>query len=136
MTEVSLINEFPDDMLERIAGFYISAGWITEASDTSFLRPALEGSFLVAGAFENGVIVGSARALSDGCSDAYIQDVVVSPIHRGQGIGRELIRILVSELQKNGIDWIGLIGEPGTEDFYSKLNWQKKPGFTLWQWNN
>ena len=136
MTEVRLINDFPDDMLERIIGLFISAKWIGAGDDTSFLRPALQGSFLTAGAFdENGLIVGVARALSDGCSDAYIQDVVVCPDRRGQGIGRRLIMTLVAGLQEKGVDWIALVGEPGTEEFYQKLGWEKKSGFTMWQFN-
>ena len=136
MITVTLINEFSGDMLERIAGFYISAGWITKEDDTSFLLPALRGSTLVAGAFDHeGLIIGCARVLSDGCSDAYIQDVVVDPDHRGQGIGSRLIKCLTDELQKRGVDWIALVGEPGTEEFYRKLKWKAKVGFTLWQLN-
>jgi spermidine synthase len=134
MIKVGLINEFSGDMLEHIAGFYIHAGWIGKDDDTSFLLPALKGSALVAGAFdEKGKIIGSARVLSDGCSDAYIQDVVVDPAYRGQGIGSELIRVLTDALLEKGVDWIGLVGEPGTEEFYRKQNWVAKPGYTLWQ---
>jgi ribosomal protein S18 acetylase RimI-like enzyme len=136
MIEIRLINDFPDDMLARIIGLYISAKWIKEGDDTSFLLPALKGSFLVAGAFdETDSMIGIARSLSDGCSDAYIQDVVVSPDCRGQGVGRKLIGALVAGLQKNGVDWIALVGEPGTEEFYQKLGWEKKSGFTMWQFN-
>ena len=89
---------------------------------------------VVVGAFdENHRIVGCARALSDGCSDAYIQDVVVDPEYRGQGIGSMLIKTLTDALRAKGVDWIALVGEPGTEGFYRKLQWQEKSGFTLWQ---
>ena len=136
MVEVHLIDQYPGDMLEHIAGLYISAKWINDGDDTSFLLPALKGSALVAGAFEEkGTIVGIARALSDGCSDAYIQDVVVSPDYRGQGIGKRLIETLVDGLKNKGVDWIALVGEPGTEDFYRKLGWNEKHGFTMWQWD-
>ena len=75
------------------------------------------------------------RVLSDGVSDAYIQDVVVHPDFRGQGIGGEIVRFLVRELEKNGIDWIALVGEPGTEKFYARLGFEEKKGFLLWKWN-
>ncbi len=133
MVDVRIINEFPGDMLEHIAGFYISANWITPDDDTSFILPALSGSALVAGAFDGKTIVGCARAISDGCSDAYIQDVFVSPEYRGQGIGRRLIKMLTDNLENMGVDWIALVGEPGTEEFYRRLGWQEKQGFTMWQ---
>ena len=136
MIEFRLLDDISGDMLERIAGFYLSAKWIEPGEDSSFLLPALRGSFLAAGAFDGEMIVGSARVLSDGCSDAYIQDVVVDPAYRGQGIGRGLIALLVDNLKKYGIDWIGLVGEPGTEEFYRKLGWSCQPGYSLWRYKN
>lgn len=133
MTGVRLLNEFSGDMLQRIAGFYVSAKWITPEDDTSFLLPALQGSFLVAGAFDGDKIIGCARVISDGCSDAYIQDVVVDPEYRRQGVGESLISLLLEQLHERNIDWIGLVGEPGTEKFYQSINWRKKDGFVLWQ---
>jgi spermidine synthase len=133
MVEYRLLHEYSGDMLKRIAGFYLSAKWISPEDDTAFLLPALKNSFLVAGAFADGELAGSARVLSDGVSDAYIQDVVVAPEYRGQGIGRGLIELLTAELRRREIDWIGLVGEPGTEGFYRKLNWQAQSGFTLWK---
>ena len=101
MIKVGLINEFSGDMLEHIAGLYIHAGWIGKDDDTAFLLPALKGSALVAGAFdEEGKIIGSARVLSDGCSDAYIQDVVVDPAYRGQGIGSQFLNYIEAEYPK------------------------------------
>ena len=133
MTDIRFINDFPGDMLARIAGLYISAKWIGEGDDISFLLPALQGSFLVVGAFDDhGRIIGIARALSDGCSDAYIQDVFVDPAFRGQGIASALINTLTLKLKESGVDWIGLVGEPGTEKFYSKLGWHAQKGYTLW----
>ena len=136
MIEFVKICEFPGDMLERIAGFYISAGWISPDDDQSFLHPALAGSAAVVGAFDDGKIIGCARALSDGCSDAYIQDVFVLPEYRRQGVGKGLIDALVGELKKLGVDWIALVGEPGTEKFYQRIGWQAKKGFTMWQPEN
>ena len=133
MADYRLLEDFSGDMLKRIAGFYRSAKWISPEDDTAFLLPALQGSFLVAGAFVDGELAGTARVLSDGISDAYIQDVVVAPEYRGQGIGRGLVELLTSELRKNNIDWIGLVGEPGTEMFYRKLKWSEQAGFTLWK---
>lgn len=133
MIEYRLLEDFPDELIERVAGFYLDAGWISASDSSAFLKPALTGSFLVAGAFDKERIVGIARVLSDGCSDAYIQDVTVDQAYRGMGIGGNLIKTLVAELKRHNVDWIGLVGEPGTESFYQKLGWQKKDGYSLWK---
>lgn len=41
--------------------------------------------------------VGYARAVSDGVSDAYLADVIVDPGHRGQGIGKLLMKAMVDD---------------------------------------
>jgi len=107
---------------------YNDAGWWKNEydEDTSFIDKIVTGSFLFAAAFEeNGEMVGMARVLSDGCSDAYIQDVAVLKKYRKQGIGTLMIIFLVNELEQNGIDWIGLVGEPGTESFYANAGFER-----------
>ncbi len=75
-------------------------------------------------------MIGMGRALSDLSSDAYIQDVVVLRDYRGRGIGRQIIRTLITCLKEHGVDWIGLIGEPGTHRFYESLGFGPMTGHT------
>lgn len=127
----------PDaEQLLQLRELYIVANWISPDDPAEFLAPAIKGSTVAAGAFAGKDLVGFARALSDGCSDAYIQDVVVSPEFRGQGLGSRLIRFLESELRARGVDWIALVGEPGTEKFYLRLGLREQPGYTLWKLEN
>ncbi len=133
--QIKLISHLDSEDLSAAGRMYADAAWISADDDFSFINSALAGSFLAAGAFENGRLIGMGRVLSDGVSDAYIQDVVVTPEFRGRGIGGKLVMFLVEELEKRGVDWIALAGEPGTEKFYSKLGFEKKEGFILWKWN-
>ena len=107
---------------------YIDANWWQKEyyEDTSFIQKIVENSFLFIGASNSsGRMIGMGRVISDTCSDAYIQDVVVLKEYRGNGIGKNIINYLLSELKKYNIDWIGLIGEPGTQKFYEKLGFNK-----------
>ncbi len=108
---------------EEMIALYKDAGWWEPPADGNldFLDKVVADSFLFAGAFCQGKLIGMGRVLSDGVSDAYIQDVVVFRSFRGKGIGKQLVQTLVNSLQKNKIDWIGLIGEPGTAPFYEPL---------------
>lgn len=134
--EIRLIDSPDAEELLQLRELYVIANWIDADDPAEFLSPALAGSTVAAGAFANGKLIGFARALSDGCSDAYIQDVVVSPEFRKQGIGGKLIRFLETELRRKGVDWIALVGEPGTESFYAKLGLKAQPGYTLWKLEN
>ena len=109
---------------------YRSAGWWRDDYDanTDFVAALVKGSACFAAAFDGPRMVGMARALSDGCSDAYIQDVTVLPSHRGRGVGAALIRFVVAKLRERGVDWIGLIAEPGATAFYERLGFAGLPG--------
>ena len=134
--QLRLITSLSGEELADAAALYLEAAWVAPDEDCLFINRAVAGSFLAAGAFVEGRLVGMGRVLSDGVSDAYIQDVVVHPAFRKQGIGGKIVTFLVSELEKRGVDWIALVGEPGTENFYSRLGFSAKKGFTLWKWNN
>ncbi len=117
--------------VEDIVRLYVAGGWWEEKPGEREGIPALiRGSFrfLLAVDADAG-IVGMGRALSDGVSDAYIQDVIVVPEFRGRGIGARIVQRLVAECERAGIGWIGLIAEPGTEPFYEKLGFAALPGY-------
>ena len=102
-----------------VLALYRAAGWFGMSDPAPELDAMIANSFAVSAAFDPaGRLVGMARALSDGVSDAYILDVVVEPAHRSRGIGREIVKRLADHLASCGVDWIVCVGVPGTEAFY------------------
>lgn len=116
--------------LEALVSLYKDAGWWKESYGESpeFLQGIVAGSALFAGAFENTKMIGMGRALSDQASDAYIQDVAVLKEFQGRGIGKKIIQTLIAGLNAWGVDWIGLIAEPGTTGFYEELGFELLKG--------
>jgi ribosomal protein S18 acetylase RimI-like enzyme len=117
--------------LEAIVELYKAAGWWQESAEArAAIPPMIRGSlcFMVARSIE-GRIVGMARVISDGYSDAYIQDVVVLPDYRGRGVGRELVRRLTQFCTARKIAWIGLVAEPGTQGLYEDLGFGPLVGY-------
>jgi len=115
---------------ETVVALYEAGGWWKESEAWRRVIPRMiEGSFAFMVARESeGSIVGMGRAISDGVSDAYIQDVVVLRSHRGQGIGAELVRRLAEHCAGQGISWVGLVAEPGTQPFYERIGFHAFPG--------
>ena len=131
--EVRFMREFPPEFLRAARELYLENGWIDENASPDFPRNAFAGSFLVAAAFApGGRLAGVGRSLSDGVSDAYIQDVMTAKEFRRRGVGRMVTVALVEELKRRGVDWIGLVGVPGTEKFYAECGLVPAPGHTLW----
>ena len=73
--------------------------------------------------------VGMGRVISDGISDAYIQDLVVLPEWRGMGVGRMILSVLLDECRMRKISWTALIAEPGTSGFYGSLGFAPMTGY-------
>lgn len=121
--EIKLVRTVPVDALQAL---YQDAGWWQDDYKISdaFLLLIPEKSALFAGAFLEKKLIGMGRALSDLCSDAYIQDIAVLSAYQKLGIGTLIVSFLIQELKKKGVDWIGLIGEPGTLPFYEKLGFR------------
>lgn len=120
-----------DVPVESVVALYEAGGWWVESPQARAVIPAMvRGSFrfMIARA-PGGTIVGMARVLSDGVSDAYIQDVVVLREWRGHGIGKALIARLVAQCRDRGIEWIGLVAEPGTRPFYESIGFGALEGY-------
>jgi len=107
---------------DELIDLYKEGGWWNEnISERSNLPILIKNSFcfMVVKNLE-GKIVGMGRVISDGVSDGYIQDVIVSKLYRNKGIGKELVLKLRDHCLSKGLTWIGLIAEPGTKEFYVK----------------
>lgn len=106
---------------------YKDAGWWASAYDDhpEFIDAVVTDSALFAGAYCGPRMVGMGRALSDMSSDAYIQDVVVLKQFRGGGIGKRIIQCLIDRLVEHGVDWIGVVAQPGTSPFYERLGFER-----------
>ena len=122
---IEAVKEWPED---GIVELYRAGGWWKEDYDPSGIQPMIKGSFLFVIARIDDMTVGMGRAISDGVSDAYIQDVVVLPEYRKKGIGGKIIKMLVDKCREKGLVWIGLIAEEGSEDLYKEMGFGPFPG--------
>ena len=110
------------DDIDQIIALYRQAGWWSDHGDAPDLVARLvAGSHCFVAVYQKGHMVGMGRAISDGASDAYIQDVTVAEVCRGQGIGARIVNAIVTRLQADGLSWIGLIAEGNSASFYAPL---------------
>ncbi len=108
-----------------VIDIYKDAGWWKDSYSPAYIPPMIQNSCCFAGAFDGDRLIGMGRAISDGLSDAYIQDIAVLKEYRGRGIGGRIVEAIVECLKSRDIDWIALIGEPGTESFYKRLGFSR-----------
>lgn len=111
---------------EEIIALYKAGGWWKETWSSSNIDLLIKGSnaFAVAVDLSSGRAIGMGRVISDDVSDAYIQDLVVLPEYRDHGVGKRIVNALLRRCLSKDIKWIGLIAEPGNEDFFSALGFK------------
>ncbi|WP_105107868.1 GNAT family N-acetyltransferase [Streptococcus suis] len=76
---------------QAVLDLYASVGWTGYTDRPTMLQKALEHSLLVLAAFYGDRLVGLLRAVGDGHSIVFIQDILVLPPYQRQGIGRQLL---------------------------------------------
>jgi ribosomal protein S18 acetylase RimI-like enzyme len=129
--EIKIITTVKRGSVKKL---YQDAGWWENNDETSdgcaWIDNLIKQSFCFVGAFCGAELIGMGRAVSDGVSDAYIQDVVVLKKFRRAGIGNKIIEKIIAFLESKRIGWIGLIAEPGTQQFYQRLGFTTMEGYT------
>jgi len=126
--EIKFVDEWPSDDIVKL---YKAGGWWKDSYDKSGVTKLIKGSYAFAVIIDKntGKIIGMGRILSDGVSDAYIQDLVILPDYREKGIGKKLVKALVDYCHKNKIFWIALIAEPDQDGFYKNLGFKQMKNY-------
>jgi ribosomal protein S18 acetylase RimI-like enzyme len=122
-----LVNPTPYQIQQIIALYRMEEWWTEGPYDVDHVVRIVAGSHCFVLASIEDQIVGMGRAISDGTSDAYLQDVTVKQEYRRQKIGKKIVKALVSRLHRDGLKWIGLIAERGSHDFYKQIGFKKMP---------
>ena len=132
LIECSVITVPTSGQASNILNLYCAQGWWRAVDDAeeNLIAKLISGSHCFVIASEGDTIIGMGRAISDGISDAYIQDLTVRLDHRKQGIGRMILKTILARLHADGIRWIGLIAEPGSARLYKQFGFEEMAGST------
>ncbi len=111
-----------------VGGFF--ADWPTPLTPERHLE-ILRGSHTVVLARDGAVgsVVGFVTAVSDGVLSAFIPLLEVLPDRRGQGIGSELVRRILAEL--DSFYMVDLVCDPELEPFYQRFEMMLLSGMAL-----
>ncbi|MGY3761891.1 MULTISPECIES: GNAT family N-acetyltransferase [Granulicatella] len=83
----------PEITLVDVLPIYEAVEWTNYTQNPEMLEVAYKNSLHVLAAFnEKGILVGVLRAVGDGASILFIQDILVTPEYQHQGIGTKLLQ--------------------------------------------
>ncbi|MDL2234304.1 GNAT family N-acetyltransferase [Ruminococcaceae bacterium OttesenSCG-928-L11] len=103
---------------EAIAALRRSVGW--NGMENCYNNPLMASYYHIA-CYDDNKLIGYVDTVSNGVTDAYIQDLAVDPAYQGQGVGTELMNRIVSKLKEKKILWISVMYEEKLQDFYKRF---------------
>ena len=118
------LKEYTGYNEEEILGLYARLGWTNYTDKPEMLRNAYINSLKIYGAYVDDKLVGIIRAVGDGFSVLFIQDLLVHPDFQRNGIGTLLLKRMLKEYEN--VYQMHLI----TEDSEKTISFYKSLGFT------
>ena len=86
------IKEYKTYNEPEILRLYASVGWTAYTAQPEVLRKGFESSMLTLAAYEGNQLLGIIRAIGDGHTIVFVQDILVFPEHQRKGIGSALLQ--------------------------------------------
>lgn len=95
-----------------------AVGW--NRMESEYSNPLMTSYYHIA-VYEDGKLVGYIDSVSNGVTDAYIQDLMVHPDYQGKGLGTELMNQMIAYLKENRIYIISVVFEESLKPFYDRF---------------
>lgn len=111
--------------IDQLLSLYSDAGWSAYTAVPELLLRAVENSLHVVTAWENDQLVGLARAVGDGVSILFVQDVLVHSSFHHSGVGTQLVAMLLSAFP--AVRQVVLLTDdsPASASFYTGLGFSR-----------
>ena len=118
------IREYKDFREEEIRRLYAAVGWTAYTDNMPALEQGYRNSLLVLAAYEKGGLAGIVRAVGDGFTVVFVQDLLVLPEMQRRGVGTALLKAVVDRYP--AVRQIELI----TDDIPETTAFYKSAGFS------
>ncbi len=117
------------DLMQLRALFQVAAFWAKDRR-VEDLAVAIANSDPVITAWDHDLMIGFARATSDGVYRATIWDVVIHPDYQGAGLGRKLVQTVLSHPKMNRVERVYLM-TTHQQSFYERIGFECNTSTTM-----
>ena len=91
------IKEYGNYNESEVVKLYNSVEWTNYTNNRQMLKDAFAHSLKIFGAYNGDELIGLIRAVGDGYSVVFVQDILVNPFFQRQGIGKTLLQKIMEE---------------------------------------
>ena len=106
---------------KEILKVYSSVGWTAYTDDPQALKQGFQNSLLVLAAYEREELLGIIRAVGDGVTIVFIQDLLVFPEKQRKGVGTALVKAVLKRYPTVRQIELTTDQSPETAAFYESL---------------
>ena len=107
---------------EQISVLYESAGLNRPTKDLQRMKKMYDHSNLVVTAWDNALLVGISRSLTDFCYCCYLSDLAVREEYKHKGIGKKLIALTKEKIGDQTM--LLLLSAPAAMSYYPKVGFE------------
>lgn len=119
MEENMMICKFNEKVSAKaLAELREAVGW--NRMEKEYNDPLITSYYHIA-VYEGDKLIGYIDSVSNGVTDAYIQDLMVCPDHQGKGIGTDLMNKMIEYLTGKHIYMISVVYDECLKPFYERF---------------
>lgn len=89
------IKEYTRYQEDEIFRLYSQVGWTAYTENMAALKQGFQNSLLTLAAYGNNELLGIIRAVGDGFTIVFVQDILVFPAKQRQGVGTALLKAVL-----------------------------------------
>ena len=119
------IKEYKKYQEDEIQTLYAAVGWTAYTEDLPALKRGFQNSLLILAAYEDGELIGLIRAVGDGATIVFVQDILVIPQKQRQGIGTALLKAVLDRYSNVRQLQLTTDNTPKTVAFYKSLGFSE-----------
>lgn len=119
------IREYRTYNEAEIMRLYASVGWTAYTDHPKVLRKGFENSMLTLAAYESEQLLGLIRAVGDGFTIVFVQDILVFPKYQRKGIGSALLKAILDRYSHVRQIELATDNTPKTIAFYQSMGFRE-----------
>jgi predicted N-acetyltransferase YhbS len=109
---------------DQLIELYDNAGLPRPTNDKERIQKMVENSNLIVTAWDNDLLVGVSRSITDWVWACYLSDLAVRQEYKKEGIGKQLINLTKEKLGDQSM--ILLLSVPSAMEYYPKVGFEKQ----------
>lgn len=119
------IKEYAFYNESEILRLYESVGWTAYTEHPEVLKKGFDRSMLTLAAYERGQLMGIIRAVGDGHTIVFVQDILVFPEYQRKGVGTALLQAVLDRYSHVRQIELATENTPKTIAFYRSMGFKE-----------